>query len=120
MVCGRKIQLFKNFRSRNNILNFTNLIFKNIMSYNMGEVEYDEKEYLNFGAEDYKDTFQDLNTEIDIIDVSENEKNIDSENSDVEYENYESTDECEEIEHIENIEIEAKYVAKKNKGFNRK
>ena len=117
MVCGRKIQLFKNFRSRNNILNFTNLIFKNIMSYNMGEVEYDEKEYLNFGAEDYKDTFQDLNTEIDIIDVSENEKNIDSENSDVEYENYESTDECEEIEHIENIEIEAKYVAKKIKDL---
>ena len=117
MVCGRKIQLFKNFRSRNNILNFTNLIFKNIMSYNMGEVEYDEKEYLNFGAEDYKDTFQDLNTEIDIIDVRENEKNIDSENSDVEYENYESTDECEEIEHIENIEIEAKYVAKKIKDL---
>ena len=83
----------------------------------MGEVEYDEKEYLNFGAEDYKDTFQDLNTEIDIIDVSENEKNIDSENSDVEYENYESTDECEEIEHIENIEIEAKYVAKKIKDL---
>ena len=27
---GRKIQLFKNFRSRDNVLDFTNLIFKDI------------------------------------------------------------------------------------------
>ena len=31
-INGRKIQLFKNFRSRDNVLDFTNLIFKNIMS----------------------------------------------------------------------------------------
>ena len=41
---GRKIQLFKNFRSRDNILDFTNLVFKNIMSNILGEVEYDENE----------------------------------------------------------------------------
>jgi len=33
-----KIQLFKNFRSRENILDFTNLIFQNIMSENLGDV----------------------------------------------------------------------------------
>ena len=37
---GLKIQLFKNFRSRENILNITNLIFKNIMSENIGEIKY--------------------------------------------------------------------------------
>ena len=47
-------ELFKNFRSRDNVLDFTNLIFKDIMSQKLGEVDYTEDEYLNFGAEDYK------------------------------------------------------------------
>ena len=33
----RKIQLFKNFRSRKNILDFTNMIFENIMSSSFQE-----------------------------------------------------------------------------------
>ncbi|MBR0427530.1 MAG: UvrD-helicase domain-containing protein [Clostridia bacterium] len=47
---GLKIQLFKNFRSRENILDFTNTIFANIMSENLGEIDYSEEEYLNLGA----------------------------------------------------------------------
>ncbi len=109
---GRKIQLFKNFRSRDNILNFTNLIFKNIMSYNLGEVEYDEKEYLNFGAKDYKTNNQNLKIEINIIDTNkidnENNNYIDENNDDIDEEN-------QELEHIEDIEVEAKYVANKIK-----
>lgn len=100
-LTGRKIQLFKNFRSRDNVLDFTNLIFKNIMSEKLGEVDYNESEYLNFGAEDYKNINQSLKTEIDIIDL----KTECSENDD-------GTD---ELEHLENIEIEAKYVANKIK-----
>lgn len=107
---GRKIQLFKNFRSRDNILDFTNLIFKNIMSYNLGEVEYDEKEYLNFGAEDYKKIEQNLKTEINIIDIKQNEEELYIDNLEKDNE-----DEAEEQEHIENIELEARYVAKKIK-----
>ena len=38
-----KIQLFKNFRSRENILDFTNLIFQNIMSENLGNVNYNHE-----------------------------------------------------------------------------
>ena len=49
-----KIQLFKNFRSRKNILDTTNIIFEEIMSKNLGDVEYTEEEYLNLGA-DYKE-----------------------------------------------------------------
>lgn len=47
---GLKIQLFKNFRSRENILNVTNLIFEDIMSEKLGDVEYTNVEYLNYGA----------------------------------------------------------------------
>lgn len=116
---GRKIQLFKNFRSRDNILDFTNLIFRNIMSQNLGEVEYDEKEYLNFGAEDYKQNNQNLKTEIDIIDTKKDDENKEEYNSNYnnisEYENIDKNEDEDELEHIENIELEAKYVAKKIK-----
>ena len=118
---GRKIQLFKNFRSRDNVLDFTNLIFKDIMSEKLGEVDYNEDEYLNFGAEDYKKIEQNLKTEIDIIDVkTEEEGEEDSqEYSNKYYENSDYDDNDgeneEELEHLENIEIEAKYVANKIK-----
>ena len=123
---GRKIQLFKNFRSRDNILDFTNLIFKNIMSQNLGEVEYDENEYLNFGAEDYKQANQNLKTEINIIDTkkddenkqpydNKNQENYSNYNNSSEYEKTNQNEDEDELEHIENIELEAKYVAKKIK-----
>lgn len=110
-VQGRKIQLFKNFRSRKNVLDFTNFIFQNIMSEQLGEVEYDEKEFLNFGAEDYKQNNQNLKTEIDIIKI-ENEDN----QNEIEKEEYEDEElEEQEKEYIEDIEIEARYVAQKIK-----
>ena len=121
-LTGRKIQLFKNFRSRDNVLDFTNLIFENIMSTKLGEVDYNEDEYLNFGAEDYKKIEQNLKTEIDIIDVkTEKENEEDSqERSNKHYENSDDFDDedvenVDELEHLENIEIEAKYVANKIK-----
>ena len=49
-----KIQLFKNFRSRKNILEFTNIVFENLMTEKPWEIEYDKDEYLNLGA-DYKE-----------------------------------------------------------------
>ena len=106
-LIGRKIQLFKNFRSRDNVLDFTNLIFKDIMSLKLGEVDYDEKEYLNFGAEDYKLAVQNYKTDIDIINL--NSENTKEEDSYIET-NYEDdeNEEDDELEHIENIELEAK------------
>ena len=47
---GLKVQLFRNFRSRENILNFTNLVFESIMSKELGDILYNETEYLNYGA----------------------------------------------------------------------
>ena len=46
----RKILLSKNFRSRREILESTNFIFSNILSVEMGEMEYGEDEALHFGA----------------------------------------------------------------------
>ena len=101
---GLKIQLFKNFRSRENVLYFTNLIFQDIMSDNLGDIEYNEDEYLNLGA-DYPDEKQDLNTQIDIIDLSDEEIELDSEEN--------GEEKLEEEDRIENVELEARFVANK-------
>lgn len=108
---GYKIKLFKNFRSRNNILTFTNAIFEKIMSENLGDVNYCEEEFLNFGAEDYEKSRENLKTEIDIINLQDEKE---------EYKVNEHTeDEEEEIqeERLENIELEAKYTANKIKDL---
>ena len=99
---GLKIKLFKNFRSRKNVLDFTNLIFENIMGQKIGEIEYTEEEYLNLGA-NFEESKEKLVTEVDILDVSE-ESNLDEEK-------IEEPDE--EFERIEDIELEAKFVAQK-------
>ena len=99
---GLKIKLFKNFRSRKNVLDFTNLIFENIMGQKIGEIEYTEEEYLNLGA-NFEESKEELVTEVDILDVSE-ESNLDEEK-------IEEPDE--EFERIEDIELEAKFVAQK-------
>lgn len=102
---GLKIKLFKNFRSRKNVLDFTNLIFENIMGQKVGEIEYTEEEYLNLGA-NFEESKEELVTEVDILDVSE-ESNSDEE--------IEEPDE--EFERIEDIELEAKFVAQKIKNL---
>ena len=103
-----KIQLFKNFRSRREVLDFSNMIFANIMSEELGELNYTIEEYLNLGA-NYENTNQNLKTEIDILNVDEPEEQ-EMYNS----ENFETSDE-EEPERIENIELEAKFVANRIK-----
>ena len=97
-----KIQLFKNFRSRQNVLDITNIIFDNIMSKDLGDIDYTEEEYLNLGAE-YPEG-ENLKTEIDIIDLKKEEESI-----------YKSDKEEpeEEIENVEDIMLEAKFVANK-------
>ena len=103
-----KIQLFKNFRSRDNVLYFTNLIFQDIMSSSLGDIDYNEDEYLNLGA-DYPKEEQDLNTEIDIIDLSEEMDLEETDKTDDTYKNKVEED------RIENVELEAKFVANKIK-----
>ena len=101
-----KIQLFKNFRSRKNVLDFTNLIFENIMSGSLGDIEYNQEEYLNLGA-DYKEIEQNLKAQIDIINLKDQEN--EEENTS------EILEEEENTERLENIQVEARFVASKIK-----
>lgn len=50
-----KIILDKNFRSRKDICSYVNFIFSNLMSEELGELDYTEEEYLNCGAS-YEDS----------------------------------------------------------------
>lgn len=105
-----KIKLFKNFRSRKNVLDITNIIFKNIMSKDLGDINYTKEEYLNLGA-DYPEHNQNINTQLHIIDLKEEKKD--------EWDLYETeSEEDEEDEAAELIEknlLEARFVAKKIK-----
>lgn len=119
-----KIQLFKNFRSRENVLNFTNLIFQNIMSKELGNVEYNEKEYLNLGANYEKienENLEDRKIEIDIIDIKKQEEDEWKEEvKEEQNENIERKEELEETgeeERIEDITLEARFIANKVKDL---
>lgn len=105
-----KIQLFKNFRSKQNILQFTNLIFEDIMSKDLGDIDYNEEEYLNLGA-NYLKTEQNEKIEINIIDSVTVMEDNELEETMV----TDKTEEMQEEENIADIELEAKFVANKIK-----
>ncbi len=105
-----KIQLFKNFRSKQNVLNFTNLIFEDIMSKHLGDIDYNKEEYLNLGA-NYKPIEQNEKIEIHIIDSKEE---IEEDSNETSNENSNENEE-EETQNIADVELEAKFVANKIK-----
>ncbi|MDU1314306.1 MAG: helicase-exonuclease AddAB subunit AddA [Clostridium septicum] len=110
---NRKIQLYKNFRSREEVINGVNYIFKMVMSKIVGELEYTEEEALNLGA-NYKEINEDDvmiagPIELHILDKSGELYN----NEDDEVEN--------EEEELDSITLEARIVAKRiNELFNSK
>jgi len=109
---GNKIQLFKNFRSRKNVLDITNMLFTDIMSKKLGDIDYTEEEYLNLGANFEEPTDSNIKdyagiTELHIIDCEAKESEED------ELEEQDSTEENAQI--VENTVIEAKFVANKIK-----
>ena len=116
-----KIQLFKNFRSKQNILQFTNIVFEDIMSKNLGEIEYNQEEYLNLGA-NYPKIDQNEKIEINIIDpiIKETENLKDTQSKEIadttnlKAQNIEEDLEN-EGENIADVELEAKFVANKIK-----
>lgn len=69
----RKIQLFKNFRSRKCVINVANFIFQQVMSQYVGDLDYTEEEALNFSANfpEYKDSCLGDDTELYLVDVKE-------------------------------------------------
>lgn len=65
---GRRVVLSMNFRSRKGILDGVNFIFKNIMSEEFGEMDYNTDAFLYPGRTD--ESFSDPAIELDIIDMS--------------------------------------------------
>ncbi|MGL5822160.1 MAG: helicase-exonuclease AddAB subunit AddA [Sarcina sp.] len=115
---NKKIMLYKNFRSRKEILDAANYIFETLMSKRVGELEYDEKERLNLGfpypeiveeniveGERLESSYNDLAVEVHILDKSgkatEDEGKVEEE--------IDSNDE----EDLEDSQYEARIIARR-------
>lgn len=126
---NRKIQLFNNFRSRELVLKFANLVFENIMTKKVGDIDYTREEYLNFTAKfEEPQNIDSLNFDFagkmsfEIIDTKDIISDAE-EDTDEDYDDYEDEDDndygiedknklIEDIqENLEKIELEARYVA---------
>lgn len=127
------ITLHKNFRSREEVIDGINFIFKAVMSEDVGELTYDEDEELKVGAS-YKEydeegnvggavEFNVINLDNAIVDEeSENEAELAVDNyklkvqevpKDSEGEEEESSEEQLEKEELDAIQVEARFVAKR-------
>ncbi len=85
----RKVLLSKNFRSRQAVLDTSNFVFRNIMSQQMGEMDYGKDEQLYFGAEYYLPR-TDADTEFHLISVADTEE-----------------------EHFDRTRVEARFIARR-------
>lgn len=101
---NRKIQLYKNFRSRKEVIDGVNYIFKEIMSRNAGELEYTDEEALNLGA-NYEESSSDNITVGGAIELNIVDKN------------YEDSDEegIEDQEDVDSVALEGRIVARRIK-----
>lgn len=94
----QRIDLHKNFRSRETVLDFTNFIFRQIMQKKLGKVEYDGDAALYPGA-DYPETEEHHGTSVETIFITEEEE-VDA-------------DELEETIEESQREIEARAIAER-------
>ncbi len=96
---SQRIDLSQNFRSRVEILKGINYLFKNLMSKQLGEIDYTKEAYLYKGL-DFKET------ERPYIELNVLENKLDQ-----------SQDIDEELEEMSKIEMEARLVASKIKSI---
>ncbi|MEZ0536421.1 helicase-exonuclease AddAB subunit AddA [Caldicellulosiruptoraceae bacterium PP1] len=116
----RKILLYKNFRSRKEIINAVNFIFSQIMSESAGEINYDDNEALILGANypeiDNNNILYGGSVELFLIDDNALSNNIEeSQDSNSKDEESNLPDETELEESIDNIQCEARLVAEQIK-----
>ncbi|MFS0655996.1 helicase-exonuclease AddAB subunit AddA [Bacillus sp. 179-C3.3 HS] len=93
---GKRIDLNKNFRSRSDVLDSTNFLFKQLMGEAVGEIEYDEQAELKLGAS-YPES-EDTTTEMLLVHLDQHETETD-----------------EEREELETVQFEARVIARKIK-----
>ena len=110
----RKILLFKNFRSRKEVVDGVNYIFKQIMSQSVGELDYTEVEELNPGASYPENQEEDRivggEVELHLIETA-TIYNGESDSSENDINEDDSEAEFEEAEILDNLQQEARMVA---------
>ncbi|MDR4887104.1 helicase-exonuclease AddAB subunit AddA [Fredinandcohnia sp. QZ13] len=109
---GLRIDLSKNFRSRAEVLDGTNYLFKQIMGEAVGEIEYDDDAELKLGA-DYPESNQ-MAAELVLID--KNGQETESYKADEDSEDEESIVLFDEAE-LETAQLEARAMAKQIKDM---
>ncbi|MEG1409634.1 MAG: helicase-exonuclease AddAB subunit AddA [Terrisporobacter sp.] len=109
----RKIMLYKNFRSRKEVIDSCNYIFENIMSKNIGEIEYTKDEALNLGASYKENTDENIivggATEIHLMEKAPKK---DDDVVATKEDNIDDTSENPVEEELDNIQLEARMVGK--------
>ncbi|WP_040215123.1 helicase-exonuclease AddAB subunit AddA [Clostridium polynesiense] len=115
---NRKILLYKNFRSREEVIKGVNYIFKELMTTTVGELDYTSKEALNLGA-DFKENeeegvFVGGDIEVHILDRSSEKSKEDIEEEEEVTGVEEGVEELSE-EELDNIQLEARLTAKRIK-----
>lgn len=107
---GKRIDLAKNFRSRKEVLDGVNFIFKQIMSESVAEMDYDEAAELIPGATYYPDPGEnDVSIEVMLIDRNEQNGEEQEEEKVVESGDEEALDPSE----LETVQLEARLIANK-------
>jgi len=117
----RNIQLSKNFRSRKEVVDAVNCIFRQIMSKKVGEIDYNNNndEKLDFGAffaeNDCEDCFVGGEVELHLIQTggqdNKDESSFIANESDDDNEDVEEASEDEEI--LDNLQCEARIVGRR-------
>lgn len=111
----RKILLFKNFRSRKEVVDGVNFIFKQIMSESVGELDYSEVEELNPGAS-YPDNLEENRlvggeVELHLIETAKAQESTIETLENEAIEALEDEAEPDEDEILDNLQKEARMVA---------
>lgn len=102
---GMKIDLNANFRSRQEVLNSTNYVFQQVMDEKVGEINYDDKAALKFGAR-----YSEKNVPVELVILDE------SGAADEFYEEIDEEDSSNEVEELEDMkrsQQEARYIIKR-------
>ncbi|CAG7634491.1 helicase-exonuclease AddAB subunit AddA [Paenibacillus allorhizosphaerae] len=115
---GQRIDLARNFRSRRQVVDGTNYIFRQIMQETVGEIAYDDRAKLVYGA-GYPEPEQDVAAELVLIDRSAEGS---AESRDTEFEDTGSAgledeggagadETAADARELQTVQLEARYIA---------
>lgn len=103
---GRRIDLARNFRSREDVLGAANYIFRQVLDEELGEIAYDKQAELIYGNVSYDDfPLSDPETELILIDREKEE------------ETKQGSEEAENFQDLEKAQLEARSYAAKIKQW---